>query len=323
VSEALRSPPPPVAREFLSRNHGPIIAVYTESERGRNIVNITFASAPRYRFYIDSRSEAERAFTVIVEYLQIFRYYYHIADFQLVYSGFRKSLDDLMIAIEEDERTLDKAARFRAVALDNGLSEAQLREAIENWEKANGETTQRDGTTRAKEPPRPDAAAVPAPTKGRLACPTEKWKGSPEGLSRQSFGIAPNEPAEDTRSPWKKAKAAGEKLPDYVARVYAAERAAGTLSKATLRAGKDLYTDYFTWRRRRHLPPDVHWLRDLPTGTQKRDQQFAEAGINPAPASIDDFTPAEQEVIRRYEAGKKRGYRSRAGALRYSNLSMD
>jgi hypothetical protein len=100
-------------------------------------------------------------------------------------------------------------------------------------------------------------------------------------------------------------------LPDFVTWAYAAERAAGNLTKATLRADKKLYTDYFNWRRKRDLPPELYWLRDLPTKREMNDQLYAESGINPTEVRIEDFSEAEREVIRRYETAKRRGSRAR------------
>jgi tetratricopeptide (TPR) repeat protein len=100
-------------------------------------------------------------------------------------------------------------------------------------------------------------------------------------------------------------------LPDFVGWAYAAERQAGTLTQATLRGDKQLYTDYYNWRRRPDLSPEVYWLRDLPTKTRRADQALAEVGINPTEVRIDDFTAAEQEVIRRYEAARRRTARTR------------
>ena len=212
----------------------------------------------------------------------------------------RQTTADLQPGFMDDDAT----ARLEAVATDFKIPADVAREAL----KQAAAHYAREITTRANEPPRPVPTAQPdepAPHIETAAAETTK----------------PKKP----RPQWKDHKGKMQ-LPDFVTWAYAAEREAGTLSKATLRADKDLYPDYFTWRRRRHLPSEVHWLRDLPKGTEKRDQQLVEAGVNPAPASIDDFTPAEQEVIRRYEASKKRGYRARAGASKapsYPNMSMD
>ncbi len=120
------------------------------------------------------------------------------------------------------------------------------------------------------------------------------------------------ESAEPARPEWKEAKKRGDTLPDFIMSAYASEIEAGTLTKATLRADRELYTDYFNWRRRQNLPPELHWLRDLPTQTEMDDQRFAAAGIDPTEVSIEDFSPPEREVIRRYEAARKRTARARA-----------
>jgi len=141
--------PPPVACEFLSQNHGPMTSVYTETDsaaRGRNIVNISFASKDRYRFYIDSPDEAERALRVIVEYLLRFGYDGHVVFFNLVYGGVSNSLGDLKRAIaREHERALYRTAE-ETVAAKNGLTIDQLRTAISNFKKAATEETARDST---------------------------------------------------------------------------------------------------------------------------------------------------------------------------------
>jgi hypothetical protein len=89
---------------------------------------------------------------------------------------------------------MDKAARFRAVALDHGLSEAQLSEAIENWKQANGETTQRDNAARVTPSLRPEAAVSATTTPQALAVvapewPTKKWKDAPEKILGKKRGI--------------------------------------------------------------------------------------------------------------------------------------
>jgi hypothetical protein len=111
-------------------------------------------------------------------------------------------------------------------------------------------------------------------------------------------------------SSWSDAKKQGITLPVFVTQAYAHEIATGTLTKATLRADRELYTDYFNWRRRRDLPNDEHWLRDLPTKKEMLDQQPTEVGI-------DDFDPATQEAVRRYERTMRRAQRrARAPGLR-------
>jgi tetratricopeptide (TPR) repeat protein len=112
-------------------------------------------------------------------------------------------------------------------------------------------------------------------------------------------------------SPWRAAKARGESLPDYIARIYAPEIKAGTLAKADFYQDRKLYEDYYEWRKK-PAPDELRWLRDLPTKHKRAAQQPVE------PVRIDNFTPDEQDVIRRYEAAKRRVQRRKAPAQKAS-----
>ena len=170
---------------------------------------------------------------------------------------------------------MDTSARFRAVALDHGLSEAQLSEAIENWKRANGETTTRETSGNATDEPSSKTTTLNSVTK------------------------------------WKEAKKLGETLPDFVARVYARERSAGSLSKAKLRSDMDLYTDYFNWRRKPNLPSEVQWLRDLPTKKEYHDHKLAEVGVDVEKLSTGNLDLRAQETSRLFDAARKRARRAR------------
>jgi hypothetical protein len=111
---------------------------------------------------------------------------------------------------------------------------------------------------------------------------------------------------------WNEAKARGEALPEFVQRMFADECQAGTLSTATLYQDQELYGDYQNWRRRRNLPQELHWLRDLPTGKKQRTaaakKDFKE------PMRVADFEPAAQEAIRTYNRMNRRATRARGDA---------
>jgi hypothetical protein len=158
VRPGLPAAPPPVASEFLSQKHGPITSVFTETDsasRGRHICNITFGSEKRYRVYIGSPDEAERAFKVIVEYLLRFGYDGHVAFFHLVYGGFSKSLEDLKRAIEDEHRRALSRTAEETVAKENGLTVGELRTAISNFKKAATKATAHETPARATAQPRP------------------------------------------------------------------------------------------------------------------------------------------------------------------------
>jgi hypothetical protein len=147
----------------------------------------------------------------------------------------------------------------------------------------------------APDEPAPVAAPEPAPSIDTAAAETTK----------------PEKP----RPQWKDYK--GEMgLADFVPWAFAAERAAGTLCKATLRADKELYTDYFNWRRRPNLPPEQHWLRDLPKRQDVNERRFAEAGIDVAKIQVGDFDPETRQAVRLYNTATRRAQRARARIIK-------
>jgi len=80
---------------------------------------------------------------------------------------------------------MSDAAEFHAVAddaLKSGVPLAEFRDAIKKL-TAKAETTAHGPAARAAESPRPETAPAP------LAWPSEKWKGSPEELSRKQHAI--------------------------------------------------------------------------------------------------------------------------------------
>jgi hypothetical protein len=192
------------------------------------------------------------------------------------------------------EQNMGDLAAYYAVArkaYEKGLSVAELDEAIDD--KLGAKAAAHETTSRAKDTPRPAADAEAAVSRSEVPA-----DGGDDEISTQ-------------RPQWKDYKGTMA-LPEFVAKAYKAEREAGTLTKATLRGDFELYTDYFTWRRRRHQPAEERWLLELPTKKEKNDKSYAEKGINPAELRVEDFSESEREVIRRYEAAKKRGSRSRS-----------
>jgi tetratricopeptide (TPR) repeat protein len=179
------------------------------------------------------------------------------------------------------EQNMRDLAAYYAVArkaYEKGLSVAELDEAIDD--KLGAKAAARETTVRAKEPPRQEA-------KAEAAAPDSE---APADVSEQ-------------RLEWKDSKGKMA-LPEFVAKAYAAELEAGTLTKATLRGDFDLYTDYFNWRRKPNLPAEQYWLRDLPT-----KKQWSAKQPEPEPARLEEFDEGTQEAVRRYQRLRQRGYR--------------
>jgi tetratricopeptide (TPR) repeat protein len=193
-----------------------------------------------------------------------------------------------------NEGDVDDSAEYSAAAADartRGLSLAELKEAVEQKLAEKAKDAADKTTRRAKEPPCPESDLKGAASRPAIAA--DAVKGEVSGQ----------------RPEWKdyKGKMA---LPEFVAWTYAAEREAGTLTKATLRGDFALYTDYYNWRRKPNLPEDQHWLRDLPTGKRLREQHEAEAGVDPSRgARVEDFDPGAQEAIRAYNRLNRRAQR--------------
>jgi hypothetical protein len=96
------------------------------------------------------------------------------------------------------------------------------------------------------------------------------------------------------RPKWKTRKGTDRNLtvPEFILKYHKLEIEAGTLTKATLRADRDLYRDFFAWQRHHKLPPE---LANLPTKKEWNDRQLRERG-----------TPSRSEDIGLYEAARHR-----------------
>ncbi len=86
-----------------------------------------------------------------------------------------------------------ETAEFETVAGQEGYkTAAEFRRIVDLGKRAdaaNREVTGRKSTAPPPEPSRPVAAAAAVPPASALAWPSEKWKGSPEKLSRKRHQI--------------------------------------------------------------------------------------------------------------------------------------
>jgi hypothetical protein len=84
-------------------------------------------------------------------------------------------------------RMKKETAEFRAVAKQEGVSPVELRTLIDQAKATKGELTARETRDRAAAAPAPVEAAKPPSAAPEW--PSEKWKGSPEELSRKQLAI--------------------------------------------------------------------------------------------------------------------------------------